>query len=358
MKEICKDKAIDDSYKKAIKNVYVDYLAQKKYAGVTKGGRVATYAAIGLSVPFVLLTIGEMIGTGIIKGTGLGIKKITEGLALPFDYLAGKILESNTLVAGGITLTDAPTAAKVGAVLVDLPGIALKTAGNVANGILKFTGTTIDIAYQLALMPFELGLKGILKLGKVSPKDRIKDNDKKITRTLEQIFKTKAQGIKRKNIYPTEMEMDESTLTMYGVVDELDTPFSVSYNINKSVFERLKSIRKEQLDVNAMLLKAEVMQRLAFSKEMIKEVKSLQNQLFELTFKESNIISNIISYQDPFDVKMGEEVKLVEDDPEEEFDQEQEQQLEDWMESVGLKSKDDEQSDDFYFFDIDDNSKD
>ncbi len=152
--------------------------------------------------------------------------------------------------------------------------------------------------------------------------------------------------------------MDESTLTMYGVVDELDTPFSVSYNINKSVFERLKSIRKEQLDVNAMLLKAEVMQRLAFSKEMIKEVKSLQNQLFELTFKESNIISNIISYQDPFDVKMGEEVKLVEDDPEEEFDQEQEQQLEDWMESVGLKSKDDEQSDDFYFFDIDDNSKD
>lgn len=154
------------------------------------------------------------------------------------------------------------------------------------------------------------------------------------------------------------MEMDESTLTMYGVVDELDTPFSVSYNINKSVFERLKSIRKEQLDVNAMLLKAEVMQRLAFSKEMIKEVKSLQNQLFELTFKESNIISNIISYQDPFDVKMGEEVKLVEDDPEEEFDQEQEQQLEDWMESVGLKSKDDEQSDDFYFFDIDDNSKD
>lgn len=80
--------------------------------------------------------------------------------------------------------------------------------------------------------------------------------------------------------------------------------------------------------------------------------------MFELTFKESNIISNIISYQDPFDVKMGEEVKLVEDDPEEEFDQEQEQQLEDWMESVGLKSKDDEQSDDFYFFDIDDNSKD
>ncbi len=358
MKEICKDKAIDDSYKKAIKNVYVDYLAQKKYAGVTKGGRVATYAAIGLSVPFVLLTIGEMIGTGIIKGAGLGIKKITEGLALPFDYLAGKILGSNTLETGGVTLTDASTAAKVGAVLVDLPGIALKTAGSVANGILKFTGTTIDIAYQLALMPFELGLKGILKLGKVSPKDRIKENDKKVTKSLEQIFKTKIQGIKGKDIYPTEMEIDENSLTMYGVIDGLDTPFSVSYTINKSVFERLKSIRQEQLDVNAMLLKAELLQKLSNSKELIEEVKSLQNQLFEFTFKESNIISNIISYQDPFDIKMGEEVKQADNDPEEEFTQEQAQQLKDWMESVGLISEHNEQSDEFDIFDNDDNMKD
>ncbi len=358
MKEICKDKAIDDSYKKAIKNVYVDYLAQKKYAGVTKGGRVATYAAIGLSVPFVLLTIGEMIGTGIIKGAGLGIKKITEGLALPFDYLAGKILGSNTLETGGVTLTDASTAAKVGAVLVDLPGIALKTAGSVANGILKFTGTTIDIAYQLALMPFELGLKGILKLGKVSPKDRIKENDKKVSKSLEQIFKTKIQGIKGKDIYPTEMEIDENSLTMYGVIDGLDTPFSVSYTINKSVFERLKSIRQEQLDVNAMLLKAELLQKLSNSKESIEEVKSLQNQLFEFTFKESNIISNIISYQDPFDIKMGEEVKQADNDPEEEFTQEQAQQLKDWMESVGLISEHNEQSDEFDIFDNDDNTKD
>ena len=88
------------------------------------------------------------------------------------------------------------------------------------------------------------------------------------------------------------------------------------------------------------------------------EVKSLQNQLFEFTFKESNIISNIISYQDPFDIKMGEEVKQADNDPEEEFTQEQAQQLKDWMESVGLISEHNEQSDEFDIFDNDDNTKD
>lgn len=154
------------------------------------------------------------------------------------------------------------------------------------------------------------------------------------------------------------MEIDENSLTMYGVIDGLDTPFSVSYTINKSVFERLKSIRQEQLDVNAMLLKAELLQKLSNSKELIKEVKSLQNQLFEFTFKESNIISNIISYQDPFDIKMGEEVKQADNDPEEEFTQEQAQQLKDWMESVGLISEHNEQSEEFDIFDNDDNTKD
>lgn len=333
MKKIVKDPEVLKEHKDMIKKAYQDIKAEMKYSGLNLGGRIASGTTFALSVPFFVTTLAEMIGTGIIKKTGDAVKIVTEVLALPFDLLAMKIQEKSD-----------STAAKVGAVIVDLPGILLKGAGAITNGILKVGAAVIDIAYNLALMPVNFAMLGILKLGKVGIKDRIKICDKNIAKNISRILSENGEKISHKNVTIENIEIGEDgNITIVG--DYFDKKqikeYRLSFEAGEDIVSHIRANAEKQEEINKSLMAIELIGRLSGEAATTEQVNEIEDLRLKLVYQEAGILANITT-QKPIkkttkEAEFDDEDEFVENQDNEDNDENHDNEQDDENEDSTIK---------------------
>ena len=285
MKKIVSDPEISKEHKAMVKKAYQDYKIESKYLGLNLGKRIVAGTTGVFIAPFVVAGLAERLGTGIVKCTGELVQLATNFLALPFDTLAMKMLEKSD-----------SKATKFGAVLVDIPGMVLKGAGALTNGILKIGAGIIDLTFNLATIPFSLIASGILKLGKVNVKDRIKENDKKINKNIASILSEKGEKVKHKDIIVEYVEVGEKDMVVFGknlAGDFMGEDFRLTFAVDEEIISKLKTLEEKQAELNKILSAVNVLEHLTDQKLPTDKTKELEDELLGLVYSESQILSNV-----------------------------------------------------------------
>ena len=279
-KEIVKDKNISKKYKQLIKKVYQDYKIDEKYHGLNKSAIAASSASLAVAAPFIVAAIPCKLATELIKGVGSLTYKLSELMSQPFYFVSDKIFESDNKNIGTVGL----------AIAAGVPGLAIQGVGKVAEGIIKSVGYIGDGLIKLATIPSSLISCGILKAGKVLPKDRIKKYNKDIKRNIASVLRT-GEKVDLSKIQLGESIVDDNKLIINGKYGNEE--FKYSYKIDENVAANIIRYKNDQDVSLKKYLKG--IKNIKTNYEIKQQNNSKKSFVLRAEVKEKNIIANVTS---------------------------------------------------------------
>ncbi len=235
VKKISNDSKISKKYKDAVKRAYQEFVYDVKYDNHGKSGLIAEGASIFVETPAELVRkVGEA-GKGVFNFAGDLVLGLSCLLAYPFDKIAmNGIIEDNPSKKQ-IALSN----------IIGVPGVIIHTIGAIGTGIIKGAGFLLDKSIKLATYPVKLLSKGILKMGKVKPIDRLMRNKKVFYRNILNVinndFKALEDPIKLKKseIIVNDLAYRDNVLTIAGNFIDGSKYFNISYTVDDDIAKSL-----------------------------------------------------------------------------------------------------------------------
>ncbi len=286
---VANDFDIEEKYLKIIKSAYRDYLLEEKYQNMNLKSRAAIGTSQVLSFPIKLTSQVLKLGLVCVDLAGLTFKFVGSALAFPFEkiadkiqarhnqnkkfeaYLTGKHKAANKnadrfkKANNGADIDKAESNAERNqeglkedrsalATAVALPGKLFKGVGNLVDMTARVSSTLLNIGIDVATIPFDYLVKGILKVGDVKFKDKVKYADNNIKRNLVKVLKENDKVVNYKDISILNFSAEGNVLSVVCENIKDRYCFKADYQIDDKTAEKINALEEAQNKVLKSLI--------------------------------------------------------------------------------------------------------